>query len=627
MRSAMATGILLMWVTGAVCRADVIGVYESQANAATYDGVYQEPLRQWLSGAGHEVVIIGDEQAADPAVLARFPLVMVSSGYIVPKASAQGLARYVEQGGRLIWLDCPARCEDTRLRGALGLGPGVAYAPLSDCTLRPGDDPHPIAGGPLRSGALVGNWAPAALPEAHVLYEVQGTDPEGRSAKRPAVIFTNYGKGKGLCFNWAVWVNPDDDIISLLGAGLQYMLAESHPEPRAASAWCSVARARLHQPEYLRVMCRAYANAGPDAPRPMCEVRMLRQDGQTVGLPRRAWVRWSRAGQSMVAGKRRMRLRTRGLEDGTYVVRWRVSDGADLDAKGEITVQLDGQRHAASRRAALERRALLEPLLLGTLGDYDSEPRTPDERVDIPRLIEQIRTANMNMYDFLIWHKPTDWEDFQAFLPEAQKAGIKVWVTLCPPSEQGGNMPHSEPYRLDFIKWADEIGKLAARYDNFVAMVIDDFVSSGNARLFTPDYVQEMVATLRAHRPDMAFLPVVYSNTVGSTRWIEAYGPHIDGIVFPYREYVTGDRLQEQLEACRRWIGPERLLLTNVYASGSGGGAAPERTARYMRNTLTVSRHHSDGIRIYCLPKEKLLEDPRYAVTAELYGKWTQEGP
>ena len=63
----------------------------------------------------------------------------------------------------------------------------------------------------------------------------------------------------------------------------------------------------------------------------------------------------------------------------------------------------------------------------------------------------------------------------------------------------------------------------------------------------------------------------------------------------------------------------------NVYAAGSGGGEAPPRTAAYVRKTLTVSREHSDGIRIYCLPKADLLDDERYAVTAELYGEWAGE--
>jgi len=73
-------------------------------------------------------------------------------------------------------------------------------------------------------------------------------------------------------------------------------------------------------------------------------------------------------------------------------------------------------------------------------------------------------------------------------------------------------------------------------------------------------------------------------------------------------------------------LGPDKFLLVNVYASDSGGQAnTPDRTEAYIRKTLTASREHSDGIRIYCLPKGELLEDHRYRVTAELQERWRAE--
>jgi hypothetical protein len=272
-----------------------------------------------------------------------------------------------------------------------------------------------------------------------------------------------------------------------------------------------------------------------------------------------------------------------------------------------------------------QRHRRLARRLRGTLGDYAAEPRLDNGHVDIPRLMQQIQTAHMNMYDWLIWHSEHDWEDLQRFLPVAEEAGIAVWVTVCPPSEQGGRFPWSEPYRLDFVKWAAEIGKLARRHRNLKAWVIDDFWG-GNRTLFTPEYVGRFVATLRKHSPDVAFLPTIYWPTVGDTEFRDGLGPCIDGIVFPYTEYVTGDNLAEQLEACREWLGPYKLIMVNVYAAGSGGGPAPERTVDYMRRVLSVAREKGNGIRVYCLPKADMLEDPRFAVTAELYGAWRESG-
>ncbi len=233
----------------------------------------------------------------------------------------------------------------------------------------------------------------------------------------------------------------------------------------------------------------------------------------------------------------------------------------------------------------------------------------------------------MNMYDFLVWHKPTDWEDLQLFLPAARARGIKVWVTLCPPTEQGGSMPWCEPFRLDFIRWADEIGKLSKRYDNLVALVIDDFGVGSNLSLFTPEYLARMAQTLRRHNPRVALMPVLYWDNTADGTFMENYGPSIDGIVFAYAALQTWDTLPAQLRGCRKFIGPDKFLMVNVYASGSSGPPEPgPRSEEYIRQVLTLSRKGSDGVRVYCLPKDRLLEDYRYAITAELYKKWRAEG-
>ena len=298
---------------------------------------------------------------------------------------------------------------------------------------------------------------------------------------------------------------------------------------------------------------------------------------------------------------------------------------------------------------APNRHALLESSLRGTLGDYDAEPRRADGRVDIPRLLSQIRTAHMNTYDWLIWHAATDWGDLNDFLPQAAKQGLRVWVTLCPPSEQGGAYPYSEPFRLDFIRWADEIGKLSLKHSNLTALVIDDFCS--NMSFFTAKCVNQISRTLRRNNPRIAFLPTIYYWTVAGVdageyfksgsqrvvpgkpmselrRLLESYGDAIDGVVFPYAELESGDALAYQLDVCREWLGPERFLITCLYAQGSSGsGGNKPRTPGYLRKTLQIAHDKSDGIRIYCLPKEKLTDDPRFAVVAERCGLWTSAPP
>ncbi len=628
-RHSAGIALLACAVTAAACGAQPIAVYESEANHAEYHGVYQGPLRTWLTDRGVEFEVIGDGVAADAAQLAEYACVVASSTYIVPDEAAEGIASYVQQGGRAIWLDSPARCGHAGLRRALGLGSGASYTTLREAALSSQQPTHPlcIGGTEISAKQLVGNWAVEVGEGGQTLYEATGTDPQGAEAPLPAVVLSEYGTGKAVVFNWVVWLSREPEVRALIAAGLDYMLADAALSQKEHAAFCSLRRETMRQPEPLQVDCRTYRRSAAQMPPPKFEVQLSDPDGRVSASADEQADAWSHADEQMAVAQCSLSLPTEGLADGAYELTWTVGTGDETWQTEAMQVRLTGDEWRELLRAQRERRKALEPLLVGTLGDYDAEPRTDEGRVDIPRLMEQIETAHMNMYDFLIWHAETDWQDFQEFLPVAREKGIKVWITLCPPSEQGGNWPWSEPYRLDFVKWADEIGKLAEEYDNLVAMVIDDFWSGGNRELFTPAYIRELVQTLRRHNPNVAFLPTIYWPTVGDEEWIGDYGPLIDGIVFPYMEYETGDDLEEQLAGCREWIGPDKFLLVNVYASGSGGQrGVPERTEAYMRKTLTVSREHADGIRIYCLPKGDLLDDHRYRVTAELYGEWEAEG-
>jgi hypothetical protein len=314
-------------------------------------------------------------------------------------------------------------------------------------------------------------------------------------------------------------------------------------------------------------------------------------------------------------------LTTQGLADGPYRVQLDGTVGQTTAPPASVAVRLYGQEARRLAAEEVQRAAMLRPVLQGTLGDYDAEPRTKEGRVDLPRLFQQIEAAHMNMYDFLIWHAKTDWDDFKLFLPEAKRRGLKVWVTLVPPSEP----PPSAPFGLDYLRWADEIGQLSKTYDNLVALVIDDFWSSDNHALFTPAYAAQIAAMLRRHNPKLAFLPTIYWNTIGDAEWIRDYRHAIDGIVFPYADLESTKQLPTQLAACRKWLGPDKFLLINVYASGSSGTREPgPRTPEYMRSILTLSRQQCDGIRIYCLPKRDF-NDHRFKITAELYGKWREK--
>jgi len=607
--------------------ASPVAVYQSETNHARYSGVHQAPLRTWLEGLGQSFEVIGDGQAADPAALARYPVVLVSSTYIVPPRCIAGLDAYVRAGGQLLWFDSPALTREPAMRLLLGLGPDMTYTTLADCKLRPVVDGHPLTAGmaSLDIPQYVGNCALSAAEGAQVLFEAAGKVETGDERHLPAVVLNRAGKGVAITFNWVAWLSRAQALPDLLSRSLDYLLARHELTGAELVAHCSPPKAAFRQPEQVALTCRLYSRPGSDMTQAALTLQLRDPEGKALGEQTQQVVTPAGADSEMACGTASLELGTDGLPDGLYSVACEATIGPLL-ATCSAPVRLNGQERARLEEENRRRQALLRPLLVGTLGDYDYEPRTADGRVDLPRLMEQIETAHMNMYDFLIWHAPTDWEDFQRFLPLAEEKGLRVWVTLCPPSEQGGQWPNSEPYRLDFIRWADEIGKLASEHGNLVAMVIDDFWSAANHELYSPEYIAQVVKALRAQCPTVAFLPTIYWETVGDPEWIESYGQYIDGIVFPYAELQTGDELEGQLKACREWLGPDKLILVNVYASGSSGPAEPgPRTEDYMRKTLTISRDLADGIRVYCLPKDKLLEDHRYAVTAELYGKWRSE--
>ena len=168
----------------------------------------------------------------------------------------------------------------------------------------------------------------------------------------------------------------------------------------------------------------------------------------------------------------------------------------------------------------------------GQLGDYDAEPRLPSGRVDVDGLVARLKELGATTYYWLVWHAATDWDDLKLFLPKAAEAKLEVWVCLVPPSE---SPPHdtlySEPFRCDYLRWAEEIGRLSLEHANLTGWVIDDFYA--NHRVFTPAYLREMQARAKRPNPRLVFLPLMYFGEL-TPRFAEQYRPVIDGVVVAY---------------------------------------------------------------------------------------------
>lgn len=167
------------------------------------------------------------------------------------------------------------------------------------------------------------------------------------------------------------------------------------------------------------------------------------------------------------------------------------------------------------------------------IGDYDAEPRRADGHVDSERLVRQLQLMHANTYFWLIWHAATDWEDLHEFLPLARAAGIKVWVYLVPHSESTPPYPFSEPFKQDYVRWAEEIAKLSLEYDNLPGYVIDDFVANMRPGRFTAEYIKQMVDAGKAINPKLKFYPLLYFPEIDN-RLMAVLGPLVDGAVAAY---------------------------------------------------------------------------------------------
>ncbi len=266
--------------------------------------------------------------------------------------------------------------------------------------------------------------------------------------------------------------------------------------------------------------------------------------------------------------------------------------------------------------------------VMGTLGTYNAPPRLQDGHVDARRLLDDLTELKANTYHWLIWHAASDWDDLQRFLPMARARGIRVWVSLVPPSE---SPPHaknySEPFKLDYDEWARQIGRLSGREPNLVAWSIDDFAH--NLDVFTAEKTQTMVELARAGNPKLAFVPCVYFRQV-NPRFAKSYRGFLDGILFPYRHESVGTNLTDassveaEVRRLRELFGPRVPIFVDVYATAHSklGDSTPE----YVRQVIDASAQCADGVLIYC-HQDRDKRAAKFEAIKAGFQQWLKAGP
>ncbi len=280
--------------------------------------------------------------------------------------------------------------------------------------------------------------------------------------------------------------------------------------------------------------------------------------------------------------------------------------------------------------AADEDAAARRAVLLHSYGTYAGEMRTPEKHLDHQRLLAELSDMRATTYNYLIAGAATDWDDLHTFLPLAREKGIRVWVTLLPPSESPPRSKrYSEPFRLDYAKWAAELAALSAHEPALVAWSIDDFAY--NVGIYTPEAMKTIIAAQRAKNPKFAFVPCIYYKHA-TPAFVAKYREFFDGILFPYRSESTKAGFQDaesvvaEVKTLKERFGSDFPIIVDIYATRHS--KLGPSTPRYVEQVMKLAYPVADGVHIY-RHQNKL--DPtqreKFEIVQRVMSSWAGQKP
>ena len=129
--------------------------------------------------------------------------------------------------------------------------------------------------------------------------------------------------------------------------------------------------------------------------------------------------------------------------------------------------------------------------------------------VNINQLTQGLTKTSTNTYIWNIGTSSNDWEDLHNFLPQAKIDGISVRINLLAPNQSPPICPscnYSEPYRLDYMLWAQEIANLSLRYSNLKEFTIDNIQENLNLGYLTESYLNSIETKGESINPKLKFI-------------------------------------------------------------------------------------------------------------------------
>ncbi len=257
----------------------------------------------------------------------------------------------------------------------------------------------------------------------------------------------------------------------------------------------------------------------------------------------------------------------------------------------------------------------------GTYG----RPLVTNGVADTRKLLAELEDIHADTFHWAIHSYTNEWDEFKKFLPLAREKNIKVWITLMPPSESPPRSKmYSEPFRLDYERWAREIAQLSLKETNLVAWSIDDFTH--NLKIFTPDYLAKMMKAAREINPRLAFVPCCYFKAI-TPEFVKNYAEQLDAVLFPYRDESSGanlknpDNVTSEIKTLRKLVGQEMPIILDVYASAHSRLGAT--TTEYVEKAVSDGLRAADGVLIYTHQDPKTNAE-KYEVIKRLFKSHTK---
>ena len=232
---------------------------------------------------------------------------------------------------------------------------------------------------------------------------------------------------------------------------------------------------------------------------------------------------------------------------------------------------------------------------------YGDAPRTTEGITDTDELMRQLEANGANTYSYLLRDPVAGFEELKTILPVAKENGIKVWVTIAPPSGLSPEVRNDMAY-IDYIGWGRRFAQLSLEHDNLEAWNIDNVLI--DHQFFTPGYLEEITGAAKGINPNLKFIPVIYYQNVQSA-YFDDRSVYFDGVQFYFTYFPPGDTdlsevlLPQLAELEGKFTKP---VILGIYASP--WSLDYPTSPAYVEQLLKIALQHTDGAMIYTIGQE-----------------------